>query len=76
MSDIFDELGYSDERIKSEMAKHNVHSDYYYYYLGLSYYDKRKYDKSLAYYMKAYENLNVLGKDVHKLHNSTGITYD
>ena len=58
------------------MLKHNVHTDYYYYYLGLSYYDKRKYDLSLKYYMKAYDCLDLLAKDVHKLHNSTGITYD
>lgn len=26
--------------------------------------------------MKAYDKLDVLARDIHKLHNSTGITYD
>ena len=58
------------------MRKRKVEPDYFYYYMGLSYYDKKKYDTSLKYYMKAYDNLDLLAKDIHKLHNSTGITYD
>jgi len=78
MSDVFDERNFKDEDIEAEIDKRKstVHRDYYYYYMGLSYYDKRKYDLSLKYYMKAYDNLDLLAKDVHKLHNSTGITYD
>jgi len=76
MSDIFEELEYTDEQIEGEMRKRKVEPDYFYYYMGLSYYDKKKYDISLKYYMKSYDNLDLLSKDIHKLHNSTGITYD
>lgn len=44
--------------------------------MGLSYYDKKKYEISIKYYMKAYEHAKELSKEIHKLHNSTGITYD
>lgn len=43
MSDIFEELEYSDEQIQAEMRKKKVEPDYFYYYMGLSYYDKKKY---------------------------------
>jgi tetratricopeptide (TPR) repeat protein len=76
MSDIFDELNYTDEQVQEEMKKYPVNEDYYYYYMGLSYYDKKKYDQSIKYYLKAYETAKDLQKDIHKLHNSTGITYD
>lgn len=76
MSDIFDEKSFTDEQIEAEMSKYNIQDDYYYYYLGLSYYDKKKYELSIKFYMKAYANAKELGKDIHKLHNSAGITYD
>lgn len=58
------------------MSKYNICNDYFYYYMGLSYYDKKKYEISIKYYMKAYEHAKELSKEIHKLHNSTGITYD
>ena len=58
------------------MKQYDVHPDYFYYYTGLGYYDKKKYDESLEYFMKSYECVNELGKCIYKLHNSTGITYD
>ncbi len=76
LSDIFDEIKASDELIKSHMDKYAISEDYFYYYMGLSYYDKKKYDESIRYYMKAYECANELNKHIYKLHNSTGITYD
>ena len=58
------------------MARYKIHQDYFYYYMGLSYHDKKKYDLAIKYYMKAYDCLNLLKKHIYKIHNSIGITYD
>ena len=58
------------------MKQYDIQADYYYYYTGLGYYDKKKYDKSLEYYQKAYACANELNKNIYKIHNSCGITYD
>ena len=42
------------------MKQYKVHPDYFYYYCGLGYYDKKKYDKSIEYYNKAYACLASL----------------
>ena len=52
--DIFTHLKFGDAEITNEMLKYKVYPDYFYYYLGLSYYDKKKYDLAIQYYMKAY----------------------
>ena len=41
--DVFDHLQYTDEQIVAEINKNNVEIDYFFYYMGLSYYDKHKY---------------------------------
>lgn len=76
LSDIFDSQGLTDETILMHMRKYKVKDDYFYYYLGLAYYDKKKYDLSIKYYMKSYECAKELQKEIYKLDNSTGITYD
>lgn len=43
LSDVFDELKATDEVIQGHMAKYNIKIDYFYYYMGLAYYDKGKY---------------------------------
>lgn len=58
------------------MSKYSLYPDYFFYYMGLSYYDKKKYEISIKYYTKAYEAASDLKKEIHKLYNSTGITYD
>ena len=58
------------------MDQYDIYPDYYYYYTGLSYYDKKNYDKSIEYYTKAYDCASELQKNIYKIHNSMGITYD
>lgn len=76
VSDVFDELKLSDEQIRGQMSKYKIQNDWFYYYLGLAYYDKRKWDRSLYYYNEAIKVANTLQKDIHKVYNSIGITYD
>ena len=76
LSDIFDDQKFTDEQISAHMLKYKIEDDYFYYYMGLAYYDKKKYDESIKYYMKSYGCAKKLAVDIHKIHNSTGITYD
>ena len=43
------------------------------YYMGLSYYDKREYDRSIVWYKRALEIPNTYH---YKVQNSMGISYD
>lgn len=73
VSDIFDKLNYTDEKIFQTMKNYSKLDPYmFYYYLGLAYYDKRNNNKSIKWYKLA-EEMNH--KD-YKLMNSIGITYD
>lgn len=76
LSDIFDKFKLSDAKISSLMQQYTIQPDYFYYEMGLAYYDKRNYSESIRYYMKAYDCLKELKNHIYKLHNSTGITYD
>ena len=58
------------------MAKYKILDDWFYYYLGLAYYDKKKNDKSLHFYQECLSIEGTLKKDIHKVYNSIGITYD
>jgi tetratricopeptide (TPR) repeat protein len=54
------------------MSKYKIQNDWFYYYLGLAYYDKRKWDRSLYYYDEAIKVANTLQKDIHRIYNSIG----
>ena len=61
MIDVFEALEYSEEKIVEVMKNHSVfHEDYFYYYLGLGYYDKDKNDRSIKFYLKAKESAKDL----------------
>lgn len=60
----------------NELKKYQLAEDYFYYYLGVAYYERKKYQLSIKYYMKAYECARELARSIHKIHNSTGITYE
>ena len=75
-SDIVDTQKMTDAKIQEHMAKYNIKKDYFYYYMGLAYHDKKKDDLAIKYYMKAYDCSNDLNKHIYKLHNSVGIAYD
>jgi tetratricopeptide (TPR) repeat protein len=73
VSDVFDELNFTDEQIYEEMTKYPKLDPFmFYYYLGLAYYDKKKVDTSIKWYFKA----NELNSNSYKLFNSLGISYD
>lgn len=76
LTDIFKTLKYDEEKVEELMRAHPVQPDYFYYYTGLSYYDKKDYDLSIKYYNKALESPGELSKELFKVYNSMGITYD
>ena len=57
LSDIFDRLRLTDDNVKQEMEKYDIFHDYFFYNVGLAYYDKGKYNRAIKYYNKAYECL-------------------
>lgn len=72
-SDIFDHFQYSDQQILDTMKSYGkLDPFYFYYYLGLAYYDKKQVDKSISWYFKA---LDINPND-YKVFNSMGISYD
>ena len=62
LKDIYETLKYTDQQIAGLIQKYNLKADYYYYYTGLGYYDKKEYKKSIEYFNKAYGCIDTLGK--------------
>lgn len=73
VSDVFDQLEYTDDQIFAAMKNYpKLDTFIFYYYLGLAYYDKKRNQESLKWYNLAEQ---IDGKNF-KLMNSIGITYD
>ena len=62
----------SDEAIMEDGLQHKVKLDLFYYYLGLSYYDKKKVNKSYEWFNRAIK----LNDKEHRFFNSLAISYD
>ncbi len=58
----FTTLNWTDEQIDEEVKRHKVLVDYFYYSLGIVYYDANKLDESLKYYNKALSIADELKK--------------
>lgn len=51
--------------------------DYFYYYLGMAYYERKKYDEALSSYKKAEECAKEeFQKEISKVYNAIGIVYE
>ena len=74
--DVFSTLKYDDDQIKKEMDKYKIKKDWFYYYMGLAHHDKKNFTESLKYYQKAYSCAEDINKELYKIHNSIGVTYD
>lgn len=72
MTDVFDHLKYTDEQILKQSKNYKVGEDIFCYYIGLSYYDKSKVEKSITWIERA---INQNMKE-HRFYNSLAISYD
>lgn len=72
-SDIFDTLNFTDEQIEQEIKKYpNLDLFSFYHQLGKAYYDKKKNDIAIKFYLKAL----AINANFYKLSNSLGIVYE
>jgi tetratricopeptide (TPR) repeat protein len=74
--DCWNTLKFDDQQIYQWVAKYPKLNPFYFnYYIGLSYHDKKKYDKAIEWFNRAL-SLPGTTKDHHKVYNSMGISYD
>lgn len=76
MGDIIDRLKLTDQQVREEMVKYQIEEDYFYYHIGLTYYDKGRLNVALRYYKMALDKMNKLRAIIYKLYNSMGVAYD